>query len=226
MSSRDAILAAVRAAAPEPTPLPPPFRPPAPDPGTANADSGSRDADRVRRFREAAEAAGATVIASGSRGDDWLDRVVGERFPDVKTMASAIATAESAPDGARPAGGSEAGGPARVDLQALAAHELADVELVVLAAELGVAENGAVWLPESRLGQRAAPFLAQHLLVVLDPDRIVEDMHDAYARVQVDAEGFGLFMAGPSKTADIEQSLVIGAHGPRSLTIVLLVGDG
>jgi L-lactate dehydrogenase complex protein LldG len=99
---------------------------------------------------------------------------------------------------------------------------MASVQLFVCEATLGVAENGAVWLPLSRLGSRAAFFLAEHTVVVLNRSTLVEDMHEAYARIDVAAEVFGAFVAGPSKTADIEQSLVIGAHGPKSLTILLL----
>jgi L-lactate dehydrogenase complex protein LldG len=94
--------------------------------------------------------------------------------------------------------------------------------VLVCEGKWGVAENGAIWLPESALGHRAAPFITQHLVVVLDVQQIVWNMHEAYSRVQVDAEGFGVFVAGPSKTADIEQALVIGAHGPRSLTVFLI----
>ncbi len=86
---------------------------------------------------------------------------------------------------------------------------------------LGVAENGAVWLPSSRLRDRAEVFLADHVVIVLDHAAIVADMHAAYARIDPRAEAFGTFMAGPSKTADVEQSLVIGAHGPRRVTVVL-----
>jgi L-lactate dehydrogenase complex protein LldG len=88
-------------------------------------------------------------------------------------------------------------------------------------AVLGVAENGAVWLPASRLSSRSGFFLAEHVVVTLDRGSIVSDMHAAYERLDVAAEEFGCFVAGPSKTADIEQSLIVGAHGPKALTIVL-----
>jgi L-lactate dehydrogenase complex protein LldG len=79
-----------------------------------------------------------------------------------------------------------------------------------------------VWLPLSRLGTRAAAFLAEHVVVVLDQSAIVPDLHAAYEQIDVAAEAFGAFVAGPSKTADIEQSLVIGAHGPKRLTLMLV----
>ena len=98
--------------------------------------------------------------------------------------------------------------------------------MFVCEAVIGVAENGAAWLPLSRLRHRSAVFLAVNVIIVLDRTRIVADFHEAYTAVDIAADGFGVFVAGPSKTADIEQSLVIGAHGPKSLTILLLDGAG
>ena len=103
-------------------------------------------------------------------------------------------------------------------------HDLEDVDFAILPGEFGVAENGAVWLTDAALKHRAICFIPQHVALVIragaDPnDVLVDNMHDAYKRLSFDGPGFGLFMSGPSKTADIEQSLVIGAHGPRSLTV-------
>ena len=97
--------------------------------------------------------------------------------------------------------------------------QLAGVELAVLSAQVGVAENGAMWVSEKEAVHRVLPFITQHLILVLDRRDLVGTMHEAYRRIQVDRTGFGVFVAGPSKTADIEQSLVIGAHGPRSLVV-------
>jgi L-lactate dehydrogenase complex protein LldG len=97
-----------------------------------------------------------------------------------------------------------------------------DTDLFVCEAAFGVAENGAVWLPGSSLGERAALFLATDMLVLLSRQAIVDDVHAAYARLDLSRESFGLFVAGPSKTADIEQSLVIGAHGPKGMTLALV----
>lgn len=71
------------------------------------------------------------------------------------------------------------------------------------------------------MGERILPFVCQHLAIVLDSKDLVGNMHEAYGKIKPGSIGFGVFIAGPSKTADIEQSLVIGAHGPRSLTIFL-----
>ena len=90
--------------------------------------------------------------------------------------------------------------------------------------EFAVAENGAVWLTDARLKHRATLFITQHLALVVPRNEIVNNMHEAYQRLQFSGRGYGLFLSGPSKTADIEQSLVIGAHGARSLTVFLL-GD-
>lgn len=100
-------------------------------------------------------------------------------------------------------------------------HDLADVEVAVLHAHFGVAENGAIWLTEKEMQHRVLPFITQHLAVVLEEDQIVWNMHQAYEAISKTTYGFGTFIAGPSKTADIEQSLVIGAHGPRSMTVFI-----
>jgi L-lactate dehydrogenase complex protein LldG len=99
---------------------------------------------------------------------------------------------------------------------------LEPVHTVYLKSGLGVAENGAVWLDETDMHNRLLPFICQHLIILLKKEDIVGTMFDAYRKVQIDRQGFGLFLAGPSKTADIEQSLVIGAHGARSVCIYLI----
>ena len=100
-------------------------------------------------------------------------------------------------------------------------HDLEDVDLAIVSAEFGVAENGALWVTDDAVRHRVLPFIAQHVVVVVGGGQILHNMHEAYQRIQFNQSGFGVFISGPSKTADIEQSLVIGAHGPRSLTVLL-----
>ncbi|WP_183575027.1 LutC/YkgG family protein [Mucilaginibacter sp. X5P1] len=104
-------------------------------------------------------------------------------------------------------------------------HDLRNVEVAVLNAHFGVAENGAVWITENEMQHRVLPFVTQHLAVVINAAAIVPTMHHAYDLIGKSTYGFGTFIAGPSKTADIEQSLVIGAHGPRSMTVFIIGND-
>jgi L-lactate dehydrogenase complex protein LldG len=101
-------------------------------------------------------------------------------------------------------------------------HTFENVELAIIDGHFGVAENGAVWLTDTLMGDRALPFIVQHLALVLDKTQIVPTLSEAYDRIASLEYDFGVFIAGPSKTADIEQSLVFGAHGPKSLTIFLI----
>ena len=88
---------------------------------------------------------------------------------------------------------------------------------IVLEGVLGVAENGAVLLKE--VDDRKLYTFYEEITIVLDKNHIVNNMHEAYQKTKIDS--FALFMAGPSKTADIEQSLVIGAHGAKRCYLLL-----
>lgn len=101
------------------------------------------------------------------------------------------------------------------------AHLLENIEVAVIPAVIGVAENSAVWVTDKEIQIRALPFICQHLAVILSRKNIVSNMYEAYKTIAGTAYDFGVFIAGPSKTADIEQSLVLGAHGPKSMTIFL-----
>lgn len=101
-------------------------------------------------------------------------------------------------------------------------HTLEDVELTLVKAHFGVAENSALWVTDAILGQRVSTFIPQYLAIIVNKTDIVATMHQAYQRIGNQEYGFGTFIAGPSKTADIEQSLVLGAHGARGLTVFLM----
>lgn len=133
-----------------------------------------------------------------------IESAIHEHYPGVSIIASPLEAVN-----------------ATTPLNAQAPHELAPVDLAVIRAQWGVAENGAMWVTEEAMGVRALPFIAQHLMIILHKKNIVGTMHEAYERIGKDKFGFGVFISGPSKTADIEQILVMGAHGPKTLTVVL-----
>jgi L-lactate dehydrogenase complex protein LldG len=101
-------------------------------------------------------------------------------------------------------------------------HELKDIDFAVLPGQFAVAENAAVWVTDEGVPQRVIYFIAQHVALIVPAEAVVHNMHEAYERIGAMRPGFGCFISGPSKTADIEQSLVIGAHGARSLTVFLV----
>lgn len=101
-------------------------------------------------------------------------------------------------------------------------QDLLPLDLTILKGQFGVAENGGIWVTENEMVHRVTPFLTEHLVLVLNRSQIVSNMHQAYEKIEVGETGFGVFIAGPSKTADIEQSLVVGAQAARSLLVVLM----
>jgi L-lactate dehydrogenase complex protein LldG len=118
-------------------------------------------------------------------------------------------------------------GESNVDISAIdSPHALDNIDVAILPGEFAVAENAAIWVTDRGLPFRVLYFLCQHLVLVVHSRDFLNHMHEAYDRLEqskpfADA-AFGTFISGPSKTADIEQSLVIGAHGPRSLTVCIL----
>ncbi|MAT16613.1 MAG: hypothetical protein CMJ46_15240 [Planctomyces sp.] len=117
----------------------------------------------------------------------------------------------------------------RIDLDAIDdPHDLKDVDFAIVPGEFAVAENGAIWVTDAVVRHKALYFIAQHVVIVVKASEILHNMHEAYPRTGLETDGFqqaphfGVFISGPSKTADIEQSLVIGAHGARSLRVFLV----
>ncbi|WP_224746466.1 LutC/YkgG family protein [Mucilaginibacter rigui] len=157
------------------------------------------------KFTETLTTIGGKVIKAGSYGDiiDYIKSInkAGDRvISSVAGLSDVILSGNTSP----------------------LPHSLQDVELAIIKAHFGVAENGAVWITEYLLSQRVLPFICQHLIVILNADDLVANMHQAYEKIGNEHYGYGTFIAGPSKTADIEQSLVLGAHGSRSMTIFLI----
>ncbi len=139
--------------------------------------------------------------------DESIDEFVAKQYADLDVIVSTCKeSACSTKDGNKPN----------------TPHPLQNVDLAIIKAEFGVAENGAVWVKNPDNRHRALYFLASQLLIIVDKNSIVDTMHEAYELIEFDKAGYGTFISGPSKTADIEQSLVIGAHGPTA-TCVLFV---
>lgn len=101
-------------------------------------------------------------------------------------------------------------------------HELESIDLAIIEGDFGVAENGAIWISENEFPIRVLPFITNDLVIVLDKEKLCSNLHEAYKLIAKRQRSFGLFIAGPSKTADIEQCLVIGAQGAMSLTVILV----
>ncbi|MET0466711.1 MAG: LUD domain-containing protein [Chitinophagaceae bacterium] len=168
------------------------------------ADLVSAAAGDVHRFTEVLQSIGGRVVLMEA-GED-VPQKLKELFPTASRVVSSIKSLETF---------------FLHDHAQMTHHSLEDVDIAVIEAQFGVAENGAVWVTEKDTIIRVLPFIAEHLVVLLRKEALVADMHQAYQRVAYDDYGFGVFIAGPSKTADIEQSLVLGAHGPKSMTILL-----
>ena len=100
--------------------------------------------------------------------------------------------------------------------------EISSVKKFVVKGDIGVAESGAIWVSEESMKVRLLPFVCEQLYIVLYENDLVFDLEEAYERIGILKDGYGVFIAGPSKTADIEQSLVIGAHGPIGLTVLFI----
>jgi L-lactate dehydrogenase complex protein LldG len=191
MSSRDEIIARVRRNQPAPRSLP----------AVPTFDDGVTGSP-LESFETALVRMGGKLVDAPADGD--FDALVRRLFPDAKVICSAVPEVT----GTRP-------------LERVRAPvELHDVDVGVVRAVYGVAETGSVWLTEAQFKVNSLGFLAQHLVVLLDPSRIVVNLHHAYReRAQFNAR-YGVFMTGPSATADIEGVLIHGAQGIRTLTVI------
>ena len=191
MNSKEQILRAIRSKLPPAAPLP-----------DLPSFSAPHD-DLFAHFNQTLHSVGGSAIEL--QAGESLSACIAAHYPQARVIASGLAE----------------GLPGALDLHAITdPHDLRNVDLALLRGELAVAENAAIWLGEAAMIHRALPFITQHLVLVLRRETLVWNLHQAYERIRIDRPGFGLFISGPSKTADIEQSLVIGAHGARSLGVV------
>ncbi len=101
------------------------------------------------------------------------------------------------------------------------ARDLNGTDVGIIRGMFGVAENGCIWIPQ-QMKEKAVCFISENLVILLPKSQIVNNMHEAYQRIEFNDYGYGTFISGPSKTADIAQVLVMGAQAARSVTILLL----
>lgn len=190
MSSRDFILERVRRN--QPAPRPAPEMPVFERPAASS----------LAAFADALARMGGSVVHAPSEGS--LDAFIRARFAHARVICSATPEVK--------------GTRAIAEVQRPA--KLEDVDVGVVRAAFGVAETGSVWLSERELGLNALGYLAQHLVVLLDPGAIVADLHAAYRERGFLEARYAVLMTGPSATADIEGVLVRGAQGVRTLTVI------
>ena len=160
--------------------------------------------DPVKEFiHTAVTSAGAKVIEISS--DDDLNKKIHEAYPEAKVIASNIVgiNADLNPD------------------KVAKAQDLDGTDVGVIKGEIGCAENACIWIPQT-MKEKVICFISENLIILLSKKDIVNNMHEAYDRIKFNDYGFGTFISGPSKTADIEQSLVYGAQAACSVTIFLL----
>jgi L-lactate dehydrogenase complex protein LldG len=182
-------------------------RGPAPQPLPEVPDFASGSNDLVNFFSTALGRLDGKVIKPPSSGlDAWLATA----FPDARRICSAVPDVTG-----------------NVDLTTFSSWaDPADVDVMVMRTPLGVAETGSVLLTETEVSVTTAAVLAQHLLVLLDPADIVDNLHFAYRHPAFHEAAYAVLLSGPSGSADIGGVTVHPAQGVTTLTVVLSPRDG
>ena len=162
--------------------------------------------DPLVQFIKMTESVGGHVIEV--KKDQDLNELVKELYPDAKEIASNLPEVTIATRNPDTVG---------------RARDLNGTDVGIIRGQFGVAENACVWIPQT-MKEKAVCFISENLVILLPKSQIVNNMHEAYKRIEFDKEydGYGTFISGPSKTADIAQVLVMGAQAARSATILLL----
>ena len=159
--------------------------------------------DVVKEFIGMSKTVGSKVIEV-KKGDN-LNVVIREACPNAKIFASNVEGIEA---------------DLNPDTIASAA-DLNGTDVGIVQGEVGVAENGCIWIPQT-MKERAVCFISEELVILLSKSNVVNNMHEAYKHIKMTNYGYGVFISGPSKTADIEQALVMGAQAARGVTVILI----
>ena len=162
--------------------------------------------DPLVQFIKMTESVGGHVIEVKEEQD--VNQLVKDLYPDAKEIASNLPEITIATRNPDTVG---------------RARDLNGTDVGIIRGQFGVAENACVWIPQA-MKEKAVCFISENLVILLPKSQIVNNMHEAYKRIEFDKEydGYGTFISGPSKTADIAQVLVMGAQAARSATILLL----
>ncbi|MBR1416069.1 MAG: LUD domain-containing protein [Prevotella sp.] len=160
--------------------------------------------DPLVQFIKMSESVGGHVIEV-KEGQD-INELVKEIYPDAKEIASNLPEVTIATRNPDTVG---------------RARDLNGTDVGIIRGMFGVAENGCIWIPQ-QMKEKAVCFISENLVILLQKSQIVNNMHEAYRRIEFNDYGYGTFISGPSKTADIAQVLVMGAQAARSVTILLL----
>ena len=158
----------------------------------------------IVQFVKMSEAVGGQVIEVDPDRD--INTLIRELFPEAKEIASNLPEITIATRNPDTIG---------------RARDLNGTDVGIIRGMFGVAENGCVWIPQ-QMKEKAVCFISENLIILLPKSQIVNNMHEAYRRIQFNDYGYGTFISGPSKTADIAQVLVMGAQAARSVTILLI----
>ena len=163
-------------------------------------------ANPLVQFIKMTESVGGHVIEVKEEQD--INQLVKEMYPDAKEFASNLPEITIATRNPDTVG---------------RARDLNGTDVGIIRGKFGVAENACVWVPQT-MKEKAICFISENLVILLPKSQIVNNMHEAYKRIEFDEnyDGYGVFISGPSKTADIAQVLVMGAQAARSATILLL----
>lgn len=178
--------------------------------------------DSQQQFVEMTQSVGARIIADAPKESN-LNDLVRLAYPDAEVFASNMPEINVEMLKANACGECD---PEKVELRnpdtVAEASDLNGVEVGIVRGPVGVAENGCIWIPQV-MKEKAMLFISEYLVIFLDKKNIVDNMHQAYDRLAMHPlYNFGTFVSGPSKTADIEQALVMGAQAARGVTVVLI----
>lgn len=169
--------------------------------------------DTLKQFVDMTKAVGGNVIVAEK--DECVNDLVRRAYPEAKVFASNLPDLTIGKDGCD---GLQLKNPDTV----AEAGELNGTDVGVVRGAIGVAENGCVWIPQT-MKEKAVLFISECLVIFLRKCDLVDNMHEAYDRIEMNPKyNFGTFISGPSKTADIEQALVMGAQAARGVTVVLV----